>query len=84
MTFWCLALRPDGEGDIGVDAVLRLPEAARLLAPLELRVRYNPDIHLVGIRLRANREPLEDKIIQAIGLLSADERKRLYNLPRKP
>ena len=78
-SIWIAVLRPY-KGQIGVSAVMTLPEAA---APaFDLRLRYNPELHLLTMRLP--RGTRRDQVYDALSQLTADECRRLYNLPQHP
>jgi len=78
-SIWLVLLRPS-DGHIGVEGVLTLPEA---IAPaFDMRLRYNPDIHLSTMRLP--RGTRRDQVYDALDQLSEDELRRLYDLPPHP
>lgn len=74
---WIAVLRPSG-GDIALDSVMSLPEVAQ--ARMDLRLRYNPDMRLVTMRLPAGTR--REQVEEAVKQLGDGERSRLYNSPQ--
>jgi hypothetical protein len=71
---WIVLLRPNNDNVIGLEGVISLGEMTQAT---EIRLRYNPDIHLFTIRVPPGTR--RTQVIDAFELLSVDEKSRAYN-----
>jgi hypothetical protein len=76
---WIAILRPH-DGDIIVTSVMSLREIAAHNAYTALRTRYNDDMRVLTMRLPPGTRRAQ--VYEAFTLLSIDERRKLYQLPR--
>ena len=76
---WIAVLRPYMDG-ILIEGVLSLSEVQE--SHLDMRMRFNPEIHLVTLRLPPNTT--RDQVLDAFSELTDDERQKLYNLQQHP
>jgi hypothetical protein len=61
---------------------MNLMEIVKGWRALELRMRFNPEMRLITIRLPIGTK--REQIYAAFELLTPDEMVRLYNLPQRP
>jgi len=78
-SIWIAILRPY-EGDIIVIGIVSLREMVDTARMMELKMRYNPDMRLLTMRLP--RGTRREQVMEAFDQLTTDERMKLYNLPR--
>lgn len=77
---WVAILRPHDEGDIAIGPVMTLRELVSDRV-LELRMRYNPEMRLLTMRLPPGTT--REQTMEALEVhLTRDERIGLYNLPQ--
>ena len=76
---WIAVLRPYMDG-ILIEGVLSLEEVQA--SHLDLRMRYNPELRLVPLRLPPNTS--RDQVLDAFSHLTDDERQKLYNMKQRP
>lgn len=69
-------------GEVVAIGMMTLRELTTDCLEMELRMRYNPDIRLVTMRLPPGTR--REQVSEAFDLLTDDERRRLYQLPQHP
>jgi hypothetical protein len=77
---WALLLRPSN-GDIHVTEVWTLQELGGERKLLDLRLRSNPAMRLITLRLPPGTT--HEQLLQAVTMLTEDERYKLYNYRSK-
>jgi hypothetical protein len=70
-------LRPDGRGDIHVEAIMTTQQVADRAGYVHLRLRYQPEIHASWMRLPCGTTA--EQCADAIEAMDEDERWALYN-----
>lgn len=78
---WTAVLRPYA-GEVILSEVLTLTELSKKAVLAELRLRYNPSMRLLILRLPDGTR--RKQVFAAFDLLTRDERRRLYHLRQHP